>query len=142
MLYVHFSVAYDKLQQADLAGKEMEKAKANVKWDEVIGMEAAKREAWELVKLLKCSKEVIRDEMGRYLEENQTLRRLLESVWPVIESQVEDKRRDQIRELVKNSCKMNTLTTNNTEHRSAKMSSGDSTPLAPPWNIVTPLAYL
>ncbi|MDP8213072.1 MAG: AAA family ATPase [Candidatus Zapsychrus exili] len=28
-------------------------AKANVKWDEVIGMENAKREAWELVKLLK-----------------------------------------------------------------------------------------
>ncbi|HNV23265.1 MAG TPA: AAA family ATPase [Candidatus Omnitrophota bacterium] len=28
-------------------------AKADVKWDEVIGMENAKREAWELVKLLK-----------------------------------------------------------------------------------------
>ncbi len=28
-------------------------AKVNVKWDEVIGMEGAKKEAWELVKLLK-----------------------------------------------------------------------------------------
>ncbi|MBF0523387.1 MAG: AAA family ATPase [Candidatus Omnitrophica bacterium] len=28
-------------------------AQANVKWDEVIGMESAKKEAWELVKLLK-----------------------------------------------------------------------------------------
>ncbi|OGX59793.1 MAG: hypothetical protein A2306_05855 [Omnitrophica WOR_2 bacterium RIFOXYB2_FULL_38_16] len=31
----------------------IEKAKVNVKWDEVIGLENAKREAWELVKLLK-----------------------------------------------------------------------------------------
>jgi cell division protease FtsH len=29
------------------------KAKVNVKWDEVIGMESAKKEAWEIVKLLK-----------------------------------------------------------------------------------------
>ena len=31
----------------------IEKAKVSVKWDEVIGLENAKREAWELVKLLK-----------------------------------------------------------------------------------------
>lgn len=31
----------------------VEKAKVNVKWDEVIGLENAKKEAWELVKLLK-----------------------------------------------------------------------------------------
>lgn len=29
------------------------KAKVNVKWDEVIGMDSAKKEAWEIVKLLK-----------------------------------------------------------------------------------------
>ena len=35
-------------------GKEKtERARANVKWNEVIGMDSAKREAWELVKLLK-----------------------------------------------------------------------------------------
>lgn len=35
-------------------GKEkMTLAHANVKWDEVIGMEGAKKEAWEIVKLLK-----------------------------------------------------------------------------------------
>src|SRR3990167_5462569 len=39
-----------KMGTTDLA-----KAKVNVKWDQVIGMEAAKREAWELVKLLKDS---------------------------------------------------------------------------------------
>lgn len=33
--------------------EKTEKAKANVKWSEVIGMESAKEEAWELVKLLK-----------------------------------------------------------------------------------------
>lgn len=32
---------------------KIEKARVNVKWDEVIGMEGAKREAWELVKLLR-----------------------------------------------------------------------------------------
>ncbi|MDD3374346.1 MAG: AAA family ATPase [Candidatus Omnitrophica bacterium] len=32
---------------------KIEKAKVNVKWDEVIGMEGAKKEAWEIVKLLK-----------------------------------------------------------------------------------------
>lgn len=36
-----------------LGTEKMDKAKANVKWDEVIGMEGAKKEAWELVKLLK-----------------------------------------------------------------------------------------
>ncbi len=33
--------------------EKMTKAKTNVKWDEVIGMESAKKEAWEIVKLLK-----------------------------------------------------------------------------------------
>ena len=35
-------------------GREaLDRAKVNVKWDEVIGMDSAKREAWEIVKLLK-----------------------------------------------------------------------------------------
>ncbi|HOD11919.1 MAG TPA: AAA family ATPase [Candidatus Omnitrophota bacterium] len=32
---------------------KIEKARVNVKWDDVIGMEGAKREAWEIVKLLR-----------------------------------------------------------------------------------------
>ncbi len=32
---------------------KIEKAKVNVKWNDVIGMEGAKKEAWEIVKLLK-----------------------------------------------------------------------------------------
>ncbi len=36
-----------------IGGETLDRAKANVKWDEVIGMESAKREAWELIKLLK-----------------------------------------------------------------------------------------
>ncbi|MCX5681598.1 MAG: AAA family ATPase [Candidatus Omnitrophica bacterium] len=36
-----------------LGQKRIATAKVNIKWDEVIGMEGAKREAWEIVKLLK-----------------------------------------------------------------------------------------
>ncbi|MCR4336196.1 MAG: ATP-dependent metallopeptidase FtsH/Yme1/Tma family protein [Candidatus Omnitrophica bacterium] len=36
-----------------LTKEQVTRAKANVKWDEVIGMDAAKQEAWEIVKLLK-----------------------------------------------------------------------------------------
>lgn len=36
--------------------EEMSRARVNVKWNQVIGMEAAKREAWELIKLLKDRK--------------------------------------------------------------------------------------
>jgi cell division protease FtsH len=38
---------------ARLFSTKIDKAKVNVKWDEVIGMEGAKKEAWEIVKLLK-----------------------------------------------------------------------------------------
>ena len=38
---------------ATLGREKVSKAKVNVKWDEVIGMEVAKKEAWEIVKLLK-----------------------------------------------------------------------------------------
>jgi len=39
-----------------LTQKRISTAKVNVKWNEVIGMEGAKREAWEIVKLLKDRK--------------------------------------------------------------------------------------
>ena len=55
-LPLFFGLHYFLMQGGGLGklGKEsMGKAKANVKWDEVIGMEGAKGEAWELVKLLK-----------------------------------------------------------------------------------------
>ena len=39
---------------ANTMGREkLDRAKVNVRWAEVIGMESAKREAWELIKLLK-----------------------------------------------------------------------------------------
>ena len=38
---------------AKIGQNKISKAKANVKWDEVIGMESVKKEAWELVELLK-----------------------------------------------------------------------------------------
>src|SRR3990167_2162625 len=37
----------------NLRGKRADQEKVNVKWDEVIGMESAKKDAWEIVKLLK-----------------------------------------------------------------------------------------
>ena len=36
-----------------LFSAKISKAKVNIKWDEIIGMEDAKKEAWELVKMLK-----------------------------------------------------------------------------------------
>lgn len=51
-----FGMHYYFLQGGGLGslGKEkLAQAKVNVKWEEVIGMETAKKEAWEIVKLLK-----------------------------------------------------------------------------------------
>ena len=36
-----------------LGNQKIDRAKVNVRWSEVIGMESAKKEAWEIVKLLK-----------------------------------------------------------------------------------------
>jgi cell division protease FtsH len=55
-LPLFFGMHYYFLQGGGLGrlGREkIHKAKVNVKWDEVIGMESAKKEAWEIVKLLK-----------------------------------------------------------------------------------------
>ncbi len=55
-LPLFFGMHYYFLQGGGLGrlGREkISKAHVNVKWDEVIGMEAAKRDAWELVQLLK-----------------------------------------------------------------------------------------
>jgi cell division protease FtsH len=41
-----------------LGGDSAEKAKSDVLWDEVIGMEEAKRDAWEIVQFIKDSKKV------------------------------------------------------------------------------------
>ncbi|HLF19085.1 MAG TPA: AAA family ATPase [Candidatus Omnitrophota bacterium] len=55
-LPLFFGMHYYFLQGGGMGGMGTEKLlgeKANVKWAEVIGMDAAKQEAWELVKLLK-----------------------------------------------------------------------------------------
>ncbi len=55
-LPLFFGMHYYFLQGGGLGnlGREkLSKAKVKVKWDEVIGMEGAKKEAWEIVKLLK-----------------------------------------------------------------------------------------
>ncbi len=55
-LPIMFAMQYYLMQGGPLTGigrEKMDKAKANVKWNEVIGMDEAKKEAWEMVKLLK-----------------------------------------------------------------------------------------
>ncbi len=55
-LPLYFGMHYYFMQGGGLGriGREkLSKAKVNVKWDEVIGMDSAKKEAWEIVKLLK-----------------------------------------------------------------------------------------
>jgi len=49
----YFAMHYYFIQGGNLGKIDIQKAKVNVKWDEVIGLEEAKKEAWELVKLLK-----------------------------------------------------------------------------------------
>jgi len=48
MYYLFYSGAFFNIGRS-----KMKPASVNVKWDEVIGMEGAKKEAWEVVKLLK-----------------------------------------------------------------------------------------
>lgn len=56
-LPVYFGLYFSMMQGSFLGSRfgseKMAKAKVNVRWDEVIGMDAAKEEAWELVGLLK-----------------------------------------------------------------------------------------
>jgi len=52
-LPIMLGMQYYFLQGGGMGKVYVEKAKVNVKWDDVIGLENAKKEAWELVKLLK-----------------------------------------------------------------------------------------
>jgi len=52
-LPLFFGMHYYFLQGGNLGNIKLGKSKVNVKWDTVIGLEEAKKEAWELVKLLK-----------------------------------------------------------------------------------------
>ncbi len=52
-LPLYFAMYFYMMRGGGLGKASFEKNKPDVKWDEVIGMEEAKKEAWELVKLLK-----------------------------------------------------------------------------------------
>ncbi len=77
-----------------------------------------KKENAELVRLLKRSKELIKDEIGRCSAENQTMRRFVEAAWSLTEGRVEEKLREQVRSIV-GSNKVNTNATANTESQSS-----------------------
>lgn len=55
-LPLFFGLNYYLMQGGALGKVSLKTAKVNVKWDEVIGLEEAKKEAWELIKLLKDRK--------------------------------------------------------------------------------------
>lgn len=78
-----------------------------------------KKENSELIKLLKKSKELFKDEINKSKAENQNLKSLLEAVWPIVDSRIDEKLREQIKNAigVKEITKM---CTNDTEHISAK----------------------
>ena len=52
MMFVMYYFIYSGAMFS-VGNNKMKAAKVNTKWDEVIGMESAKKEAWEIVKLLK-----------------------------------------------------------------------------------------
>ena len=52
-LPIMYGMQYYFLQGGNIGKIKIGKAHTNVKWDDVIGLETAKKEAWELVKLLK-----------------------------------------------------------------------------------------
>jgi len=85
-----------------------------------------KKENSELIKLLKKSKEVIKDEIGKYKAENFLMKRFAEASWPYVEAKLEEKLKDEVKPLIaisKESIgKMNSNTTNHTDHFSAEKS--------------------
>ncbi len=79
-----------------------------------------KKENAELIRLLKRSKELIRDEINKYAAENITMKHFLEMSWSLTEGKVDEKLREQVRSMI--GIRVNTLNaTNNTEHVSAEL---------------------
>ena len=79
-----------------------------------------KKENAEIMRLLKKSKELIKDEITKCKAENQIMRRFLEAAWPVTEGKVEEKLRDQVKALI--GIKANTAPTNHSERVSDSQS--------------------
>ncbi len=89
-----------------------------------------KKENADLIRLLKKSKELIRDELGKSQAENQTLKRFVESVWTAAEGKVDDKLREEVKSLLgpRELGKMNTTTTNHTDNLAAEPIEGGPQP--------------
>jgi hypothetical protein len=74
-----------------------------------------KKENSELIKLLKKSQELIKEEVHKSKIENQTLKSLLATVWPTVENKIDEKLKEQIKNAIgiKESIEMST---NDTGH--------------------------
>ena len=84
-----------------------------------------KKENAELIRLLKKSKEVIREELGKSKHENQIMKKFIETVWPIVDSKIEGGIKEEVKTIIsfRDSGKMNTITTNHTDNISGEQQS-------------------
>ena len=87
-----------------------------------------KKENSELIKILKKSKEVIRDEIGKYKTENAILKKFAEASWPWVDGKLDEKLKEELKPLLtlsREAGKMNSTTTNHTDNLSAERSKSE-----------------
>ena len=82
-----------------------------------------KNENAELIKLLKKSKDLIKEEIGKFKGENQIMKRFLEATWSLTEGKIDEKLREQVRSII--GIRVNTITTNHTEQVSSELHSAE-----------------
>ena len=86
-----------------------------------------KKENAELIKLLKKSKDLIKDEIGKCRAENQAMKAFVEAAWPITEGKIEEKLRDQVKSII-GMRSSNTIATNHTERMSSEPQSTEPNP--------------
>ena len=84
--------------------------------------EELKKKNTELLQTLKKQKDIIKDKVMEYKAENEVMKRFAETAWPWVEMQLDEELKETIRPLIKDTTKMNSETTNCSEHRSVEKS--------------------
>eukprot|EP00826_Nyctotherus_ovalis_P009088 TRINITY_DN12380_c0_g2_i2.p1 TRINITY_DN12380_c0_g2~~TRINITY_DN12380_c0_g2_i2.p1 ORF type:complete len:194 (-),score=72.32 TRINITY_DN12380_c0_g2_i2:168-704(-) len=72
----------------------------------------------ELLQTLKKQKDLIKSRIMGFKSENDAMKRFAEAAWPWVEPRLDEELKETIRPLIKDSARMNSETTNCTEHRS------------------------
>ena len=83
-----------------------------------------KKENAELIRLLKKSKELLKDDVSKSRSENLAMKRFIEAAWSLVDGKIEEKLRDEVKPIIgikDSSGKMNTITTNHTDNISAEL---------------------